>query len=208
MKYNYITIEREYGSGGTEIAQKLAKRCGIHCYGKEILQEVSKQEAIPIEQIEKYEETATDSFLYSMYMLGQSPDGMNGSGTKANRIHEAEVRAIRRLAANGRAVFLGHCASDALHAQNDVLHVFVHGNFADKKRRTIRNYKISPNEAEKTMRRFDRKRANYYNVNTSKKWDDWSNYDIVLNSSTLGVDGCVRVLSGFLKQALDSTELI
>ena len=42
MRYKYITIEREYGSGGTEIARRVAEECGIPCYGKEILEFVAK----------------------------------------------------------------------------------------------------------------------------------------------------------------------
>ena len=75
MRINYITIEREYGSGGTEIAHRLAKACGIPCYGMEILEAVSKEWNVPIDRIEKYEENSTGSFLYSMYALSRSGGG-------------------------------------------------------------------------------------------------------------------------------------
>ena len=48
------------------------------------------------------------------------------------------------------------------------------------------------------MRRFDKKRANYYYANTLRRWDDRNNYDIVLDSSSLGVEGCVAVLKPLL----------
>ena len=47
--YKYVTIEREYGSAGTEIATKLAKECGIPCYGKEILEELSRKAGMSVE---------------------------------------------------------------------------------------------------------------------------------------------------------------
>ena len=72
MKGRFIAIEREYGSGGTAIARAFAERAGICCYGREILEEVSKEQNISVEQIERYEETVTNSFLYSVYMLAQT----------------------------------------------------------------------------------------------------------------------------------------
>ena len=75
MKVSYITIEREYGSGGTEIARRLAEDCGIPCYGREILKEVSRKYDIPPERIDRYEETVSNSFLYTVFMLGQIQSG-------------------------------------------------------------------------------------------------------------------------------------
>ncbi len=49
MRFKYITIEREYGSGGTKIARRLAEECGLACYGQEILEAVSKTLNIPVE---------------------------------------------------------------------------------------------------------------------------------------------------------------
>ncbi len=69
MNCRYITIEREYGSGGTKIARLLAEKTGIPCYGQEILEEVSKKYDISVERIQQYEESASNSFLYSIYMI-------------------------------------------------------------------------------------------------------------------------------------------
>ena len=66
MKCKYITIEREYGSGGTEIARKLSGQTGVPCFGQEILQQVAKENNTTIEKIEKYEENVSNSFLYSI----------------------------------------------------------------------------------------------------------------------------------------------
>ena len=63
MKAKYITIEREYGSGGTKIARMLAERTGIPCYGQEILEEVSRKYDISVDRIQSYEESATNSVL-------------------------------------------------------------------------------------------------------------------------------------------------
>lgn len=71
MKYKYIAIEREYGSGGTKIARLLSEQTGIACYGQEILEQVSREKGISVEKIQSYEENVTNSFLYSIYMMSQ-----------------------------------------------------------------------------------------------------------------------------------------
>lgn len=77
MKCSYITIERQYGSAGTEIARRLAEETGVPIYGREILEKVSEKYGFSIDEIEKYVETVQNSFLYSVYVMGkvQSGDG-------------------------------------------------------------------------------------------------------------------------------------
>lgn len=114
MKTRYITIEREYGSGGTEIAHRLAKETGIPCYGKEILEAVSKTINIPVKNIEKYEENVSNSFLYTIYALAQSNSGKSDMLSHDGHIFIAEQAEIQKMAQSGKAIFLGHCASEAL----------------------------------------------------------------------------------------------
>ena len=76
MKFRYVTIEREYGSGGTRIAKKLAEVCGVPCYGREILETVAKKRGIPEDRIEQYEEKASGSLMerYSLMNSWRSAD--------------------------------------------------------------------------------------------------------------------------------------
>lgn len=202
MKVSYITIEREYGSGGTEIARRLAEDCGIPCYGREILEEVSRKYDIPPERIDRYEETVSNSFLYTVFMLGQIQSGNVDTLTKEGHIFVAEQAAIQQLAARGPAVFLGHCASQALVKRQGVVRVFIRcSDLQAKRQRAVSEYGIREKDAETVMKRFDKKRANYYFANTSRKWTDYRNYDIVLDSGRLGTDGCVHALRGLMERS-------
>ncbi len=196
MKCNYVTIEREYGSAGTEIARKFAEKCGVPCYGHEILEEVSKEYNISTERIEQYEETVTNSFLYSVFIIGRAQSGDPDMLANEGHIYVAEQLMIKRLASQGKGVFLGHCASEALKDRPGVVRVFIRASDEEKKKRVKEDYGISEKDAETVRKRFDKKRANYYYANTAKKWDDFRNYDIVLDSTLLGVDGCVNILCG------------
>lgn len=197
MKAKYITIEREYGSGGTTIGRLLSEETGVPCYGREILEAVAKSGNISIDEVERYEESVTNSLLYSLYVMGQASRGETDMLSKEGHIFVAEQQEIQRLSKRGRAIFLGHCAAEALQEQNDVIRVFIHCSDEEAKRkRTVVDYGIREVEADSVRKRFNKKRANYYHANTGKKWDDYRNYDVVLDSGTLGIEGCVNLLEG------------
>ena len=196
----YITIEREYGSGGTKIARETADRCGISCYGREILEKVSKYQHVSLEELEQYEENVSSSFLYSLFVMTQSQTGNPDLLSGEAKLFVAEARIIRELAKAGPAVFVGHCASQALRDTDGVLRVFIHADDAEKRRRIIQDYHVPENQVDITCHRFNRKRANYYAFCTQKKWNDLNNYDIVLDSSRLGIDGCAAALSALIQK--------
>ncbi len=199
MKASYITIEREYGSGGTKIARALAQATGVPCYGEEVLEEVSRRYGVSIDEIQKYEETVSNSLLYSMFILGQAAAGKHDMLTREGHIFVAEQQVIQTFARQGRAIFLGHCACEALKDFSGVIRVFIRcSDAAARQKRIVEDYHIAPERVEATRKRFDKKRANYYSANTTKKWDNAANYDIVLDSGMLGTDGCVSALKGFL----------
>lgn len=194
MKYKYITIEREYGSGGTQIARKLAERFGVLCYGREIIEAVANDQNLSTSQIDAYEETVSSSFLYSVYLLSKAQTGDPDMLSKEGHIYIAEQEAIRRFAAAGPAVFVGHCASESLKGENGLLKVFIHANNETKIKRAVEEYGIPEHSAENTIQRYDRKRERYYYANTTRKWRQPDNYDLILNSSSFGILGCVDVL--------------
>ncbi len=198
MKINFITIEREYGSGGTEIAEKLAEKCGIPCYGAEIMELAARDMHISVEEAQQYEEKITNSFLYSVFVMSQAQNGNADMLPMESRLYVAEHNAINSLAHHGRAIFVGHCASEALKGKDGILRVFIHANDAFKMKRMITEYGVAEKDAEVERRRYNKKRANYYAFNTSRKWDDLSNYDMVLDSSRIGIDGCAEAIAALL----------
>ncbi len=194
----YIAIEREYGSGGTEIARELAKVCNIPCYGQEILERASVKMNMPVESIQRYEEKATNSLMYSLYMLSQVQSGNGEILSTEGKVFYEEQNAIRELAHQGSAIFLGHCASETLKECGEVIRVYIHADTETKKERIKSEYGISESHISEIERKNNRRRANYFTTNTQKRWDDYHIYDIVLDSSKLGIDGSVNVLKGLI----------
>jgi cytidylate kinase len=198
-KVRYFAIEREYGSGGTEIARRIAANTGVPCYGKEIIENIAKELHIPVDEVERYEEKVTGSVLYTFYMMAQAHSGNSDMLTREGQIFVTEQSEIQRLAKQGSAIFLGHCACEALKEEEGVIKVFIRcSDDKQKQDRIIRDYGIKKTEVNTVRERFDKKRANYYHANTNCKWRDSGNYDIVLDTAVLGIDGCVGVLEGLL----------
>ena len=197
MKYKYIVIEREYGSGGTEIGRKLSEATGIPCYGAEIPEEVSRKMNIPVSEIEKYEESVTNSFLYSLYAFGKINEGSDELLSNEDRVFVEEQRLIKEYAMQGPAIFVGRCAAAALE-QDKVLSVFIHADKKSRRQRAVREYGIAEHSSESMMAKFDKKRKSYYSANTRKKWTGKENYQIILDSGKLGIEACVQIIQAAL----------
>lgn len=200
MDVRYIAIEREYGSGGTKIARQVAAQCGISCYGAEILETVAKEQQVSVEELQKYEENVSNSFLYSLFVMSQSQTGDPDLLSDEAKLFVAETRVIQKLAKSGPAVFVGHSACQALKNQKGLIRVFIHADDASKFQRITQDYNIPGNQVDSICQRFNRRRANYYNFCTHQKWNDFTNYDVVLDSSRLGIEGCADALSAIYKK--------
>ena len=108
-----ITIGREYGSGGRQIGQEIAKYFGIKCYDKELLEHAANDSGICKELFENHDEKPTNSFLYSLvmdtYSFGYSSAGFSDMPMN-HKIFLAQFDAIKKLADEGSCVFIGRCA--------------------------------------------------------------------------------------------------
>lgn len=156
---------------------------------------MAKKKGVSVERMEQYEEKATNSLFYALAMMGHLRSGDSNMLTDEGAIYLEEQIEIQKIAMEGKAIFLGHCASEALKDKKGVVRVFIRSSSSEEKQRRIRtDYGIADKEITATQKFYDRKRANYYRANTSKNWKDWKNYDIVLDSAVLGIDTCVSLL--------------
>lgn len=197
MKYKYVVIEREYGSGGTGIGKLLSEKTGIPCYGVEILEAVSQNMNIPVSEIEKYEESVTNSFLYSLYAFGKMNENSDDLLSNEDRVFVEEQKLIKEYAMQGSAIFVGRCAAAAL-GLDKVLSVFIHADKEIRRQRAVKEYGIAENSSESVMAKFDKKRKSYYSANTRKKWTDRDNYQLILDSGKLGIEACVQIIQAAL----------
>ncbi|MCL2719696.1 MAG: cytidylate kinase-like family protein [Lachnospiraceae bacterium] len=193
MGYNVIAIEREYGSGGSEIGEKLAAKLGIPCHDKEILQKAAAKTGLSTSELESIEESVTGSFLYSLYMLASISKGEGGGLTKAQKLAITESEIINDLALTP-CVIIGRSAAGILKEKNNILKVFIHSDYAARIVRTVNIYHNDSGIAESILRRFDRRRADYFKANTGANWKDENIYHLFVNSGKLGIESAVDIL--------------
>lgn len=197
MAGQIITVGRQFGSGGRTIAKKLAQRLGVKYYDKELITIAAKESGISPDIFEKVDEEAANSLLYSMVI------GMYATTTRIanygelsinDKIFRVQTEIIEKLAAEGPCVIVGRCADYILRDHPNCINAFIYSNIDERIRRSVEEYNIQSKNIKEFILKADKKRANYYNFYTGKKWGSIGNYNICLDSAALGIDGCVDVL--------------
>lgn len=191
-----ITIGRQCGSGGHTIGKLVAERLGYAFYDKEIIKAVSERSGLSEKTVEKEGEYSTTSLLFNLATHGISA---YNATSKDNMIMKDLVNAyqteyITELADKGSCVIVGRSADYILEEREDCLHVFIHGDLADRARRVVEEHNVDSAEAEKHVLERDKKRSKYYRHITDQTWGLAENYDLCLNSSELGIDRCVEII--------------
>lgn len=197
-----VTIGREFGSGGRVIGEKLAEKLGVRCYDKELLTLAAKESGMCKELFETHDEKPTNSFLYSLvmdtYSLGYTTSSFVDMPIN-HKVFLAQFDTIKNLASRESCVVVGRCADYALADYPNVTTAFICANMEDRIKRICRLYEKDPDKAKDMIVKTDKKRANYYNYYSSKKWGDARSYHLCLNSSMLGIEGTVDAILEYLK---------
>ncbi len=198
MARTIITVGRQYGSGGRYVARLLAEKLEIPFYDKELLSEVAKDSGLARDLLEEHDEKNTRGFLFSM-MSGSSsvgdPSSMYLDMPLNHRIFLAQFDTIRRIANEGPCVIVGRCADYVLRDQENVLSVFIKANQEERVRRIVEYYGADPLKAEELIRKSDKQRASYYNYYATGTWGDVNNYDLCVDTGTLGIAGSVSLIA-------------
>jgi cytidylate kinase len=196
-----ITISRQYGSGGREIGEKLAKEFGIPFYDGELITRASKESGFSEQAFEKAEDKVTNSLLYSIAM-GMGSYGSNELGftnlSLDDRIYLAQADVIRKIASEGPCVIVGRCADYILKDRKELVNVFVCANIKDRVKRSISVYGLAEHKAEENILKIDKRRANYYNYHANEKWGRADNYHLSINTSYTGIDNAVECIKTFI----------
>ena len=188
MKHRVVTISREFGSGGRTIGKKVAEDLGIPCYDSELIQKIAAESGFDQQYIKDAGEYAPGGFLASAF--SHQTAGPNN----ADYLWHIQYKIITELAEKGPCVIVGRCADYILRDKADCLKVFIHADMAFRAQRIVREYGERDESAEQRLRDKDKRRAAYHRFYTDMKWGHAQNYDITLNSGTLGIEKCVNII--------------
>ena len=204
-KRTIVTIGRQFGSGGREIGQLLAKRLGIKCYDNELITASAKESGLCEDIFKTHDEKPTNSFLYSLvtdsYLGYGAGFGLNNMPL-GQQVFLAQFDTIRKIAKQEDAIFVGRCADYALRDDFDFVSVFIMSDEKSRKTRIAKRNNVSESKAFEMMMKMDKKRSSYYNYYTSRKWGDIRNYHLSIDTGLFGVEGAVELI----RQAIEIKE--
>ena len=190
-----INIGRQFGAGGKGVAEILGERLGIPVYDNELLQKAAAESGFSPAFFRKNDERRRVWRFGSLFSLNRA-SSYAPSGIDETELFKYQSEAIRDIAQQGSAIFLGR-ASDYVLRDMECLDVFICAPLEARVARVVERTGMSREEAEKYILKKEKARRDYYNFFTLGNWGVASNYDICLDSSVLGLDGCADLVIDF-----------
>ena len=190
-----ITISRQYGAGGREIAGLVAEKLGVKLYDRQIVHIAAAK--IGLDDLTENDLLELENYVkpLSMSFLPFRSFGMNMSDS-SQKIFMTESAAIRKLAQDGPCVILGRSADYVLRKFENKFSIFI---CADDEFREARGKEVYGGKTLKELDQEDKKRARYYNYYTGQNWGEGQNYDLVVNTSHDSLDKIADAIIDYIK---------
>ena len=196
MNNTSIVIDREYGSGGREVARILSEKLGMEFYDGNLLTMAGKEYGIELGVIEEFDEKGVGGILSDIAMM--SGNGAPGfKMEQAYSVFSAQSRLVQQLVAKKPCIFLGRCTARILKTEAHVpfVNAFIYAsNMADRVERARKVDGVEAGRIEAYIKRRDAQRKNYNKFFADKTWGDPKNYDLMLNTSALGYEAAADAI--------------
>lgn len=204
-QFPMITISRQYGTDGHQIAELLAQKLDLPFYDNDLITIASRETRFSERAFDIAEETATTGIGYAI----SNRSNKNLYGMPVNdQLFMVQSGVIRTLADKGPAVFVGRCADYVLSGYKPTIDIFLQANKESRVALVMEREGLGKKEAENRVAKLDKSRATYYNYYTGRKWSDMNNYDIALNVSHLTAEEAADLLATFVKQVVEKTHAV
>ena len=201
MENRVITIARSYGSGGRKMGRLLAKELGYGYYDREILRIASDESGISEElfrQADEKQRIPLFRIAREVYTGEVIPPDSDDFISNEN-LFRYQAKIIRELAATRNCVIVGRCANFILRGRDNVLNVFVTAPVVDCVRRVMETDGLNLEEAEKKIKKIDKRRADYFKYFTGRQWQDAALYDLCLNTGHMSEQKCVDIVRAYME---------
>lgn len=203
-----ITIGRQYGSGGKDIGIRLGELLGFRVYDKDLLFLAAQKNGINPDALRRVDEKATNSLLYTL-AIGSSLYGARNFGVDVpinDQLFITQTEIIKKAAEEENCIFVGRCADYVLRNHPDRISIFVYADKEDRISRISEELGIDRDEALSLINKTDKRRINYYNFYTGRKWGKYENYHLSLDSSLLGIEGSAQMIADIARLYMEKSE--
>lgn len=185
-----ISVGRQFGSAGHVIAKNLSERFGLPYYDSNLLDHIADQKNLDHSELKKYDEQPKGMFHRTVRGYSTSLE---------DNVAELQFNYLREMAKNGKSfVIVGRCAEDVLRGTDGLVSIFIISDEEDKIARIMETDKLSRNAAIALMKKKDIKRMTYHNNHCKGKWGEADNYDLIVNSSLLGIEKTTDLLENYV----------
>ena len=202
MRQFVITIGRQLGCGGKEIAERLARELGVKVYDKALLQAAACESGIDASLFEQADESESTSIFGGFFSIhGSMSEYFSGSSCIDNdSLFEIQSEAIRNIAQSESCIIVGRCAEYVLRDHSAMFSVFITADHNDRVERIMRAEALGREAAVEFIEKNDKKRRSYHDYYATTRWGEASSYDLCINLSRLGVDGTVELLKQYIEK--------
>ena len=196
-----INISRECGSQGHTIGKKLAEEFGINFYDRLSIEQEAKKAGINQDLFRAVDKQQTNSFLYSLAMSVYSyGEKISAAGTVSmtDRLYLVQNDIIKGFAKKS-CVIVGRCANYILRKEKCV-NVFIYADLEKRIDFIMNSENLKEDKAKDYITKVDKKRSSYFDYYTSEKWGTKAYNDMLLDSTNIGVDGCVSIIKHLVEE--------
>jgi len=195
-----ITIAREFGSGGHEIGEIIAKELGISFYDTKLIDLSAAESGLTPEYVKEHEQKLANNLLFDLYE--QNYAYVNEEMPPLDTLFMVQSKVIRDICEKESCVIVGRCADYVLKNNPYCFNIFIHADKKFRIERIIKEYGIAVDMAEKELERKDRDRTNYCKHYTHRIWGMASNYNLTIDSSIFGPDKSAALIIDALNKNL------
>ncbi len=201
MKKFVVSIGRQLGSGGKEIAEKLSGRLHIPIYDKRLLEVAARESGLDTRVFEKADEKESNSLLGGLFSIHGSLSGFipGNSCMESDQLFLIQSEAIRKIAEKEACIIIGRCAEYVLRDHPDIISIFITADKEERIRRIAKKELVDANKAAEIVEKGDKKRRSYHDYYATTRWGEAQSYHLCINSSLLGIDGTVEFLYNLIK---------
>lgn len=187
-----VTITREYGSGGHEIGEMVARKLGVPFYDSAMIEMSAAASGMSKEYVMEHEQKLAHRLLFELYE--QNYAYVSEQMPPLDLLFMVQSKVIRDLEKKGSCVIVGRCADFVLKHDPACFSVFIHADKAYRSRRIVTEYGVDPAHADEVLAEADKDRGNYYKHYTHKSWGSAQNYQMTINSAAFGVEGAADMI--------------
>jgi cytidylate kinase len=197
-----ITISRQFGAGGSEVARRVAQALGWRVVDNELVEEVASLAGLPPETVaEREERAASFAERLARTLAASAPELLPPPvpGGTVPELQEADLvrlteRVVAEAAARGKLVLVGRAATAVLARERDCLHVRLVAPRAYRIAAAADRLGLGSDQAAAAVDESDAARARYHRQYYQRDWNDPVNYHLVVNTGALGLEGAGAVI--------------